>query len=271
MKDCSYPMRLSCCYCTQFDHVTEDCPIFLAKICENGAQPPQLTQNLQMMRVEPCEEGPKVNIMLRSGTMTEEDKGKQPAESKRVHKTIEKENGFDLEHIKETFMEAKKSFANASTSGSQEKLVQKMDPSMITTLLETCMKMLRDGKAMKGLQELINQCTSKDGAIGEPIIVRKLGKHKERTGCEMRLTAQIGEYEMDQVILDLGSNANVFPKKTWERMGRPVLQWSPIQLRMANQHKIILMWRLQGVTVDIEGKSALADFEVIKIVDDINP
>lgn len=39
---------------------------------------------------------------------------------------------------------------------------------------------------------------------------------------------------MDQVILNLGSNANVLPKKTWECMGRPVLQWSPIQLCMVN-------------------------------------
>jgi len=28
---------------------------------------------------------------------------------------------------------------------------------------------------------------------------------------------------------------------------------------------------LQGVTIDIEGASALADFEVIEIVDDNNP
>jgi hypothetical protein len=76
---------------------------------------------------------------------------------------------------------------------------------------------------------------------------------------------------MDQVILDLGSDANVLPKQTWERMGRPTLQWSPIQLRMANQQKIIPMGRLQGITVDIEGASALADFEVIEIVDDNNP
>lgn len=40
---------------------------------------------------------------------------------------------------------------------------------------------------------------------------------------------------------------------------------------MENQQKIIPMARLQGVTVDIEGASALADFEVIKIVDDSNP
>lgn len=31
------------------------------------------------------------------------------------------------------------------------------------------------------------------------------------------------------------------------------------------------MGRLQGVTVDVEGTSALADFEVIEIVDDNNP
>ena len=54
-------------------------------------------------------------------------------------------------------------------------------------------------------------------------------------------------------------------------MGRPVLQWSPIQLRMANQQKIFPMGILQGVTIDIEGVSAQADFEVIGIVDDSNP
>lgn len=39
---------------------------------------------------------------------------------------------------------------------------------------------------------------------------------------------EIGEYKMDQVILDLGSDMNVLLKKTWEHMGRPALQWSPI-------------------------------------------
>lgn len=54
-------------------------------------------------------------------------------------------------------------------------------------------------------------------------------------------------------------------------MGRPALQWSPIQLRMANQQKILPMGKLQGVIMDIEGSSTLADFEVIDIVDDRNP
>ena len=40
---------------------------------------------------------------------------------------------------------------------------------------------------------------------------------------------------------------------------------------MVNQHKIIPMAQLQGVTMDIQGASALEDFEVIEIVDDNNP
>jgi len=74
------------------------------------------------------------------------------------------------------------------------------------------MKLLHDSKAMKGLQKLINKCASKEGAPKGHRTVIKIGKHKARTRHEMRRTTQIGEYEMDQVILDLGSDGNVFPK-----------------------------------------------------------
>lgn len=141
-------------------------------------------------------------------------------------------------------MEAKKSFAEASTSRSQDKTVEEMDPSMLIMFLETCMKLPLNNKVVKGLYELINKCASKENSTNEPHIVKKIIKHKEKTGRDMRLTMQIGEYKMDQVILDLGSNENVFPKQTWKRMGIPALQWSPIQLRMENQQKIIPMGRL---------------------------
>jgi len=214
--------------------VTKDYPVLIAKMHEKGMQPQQPTQNLQMMRVEPREEDPNVNIVLPRGMAMGEDKGKKPKESKWVYKSLEKEVGFHLEHVKGTFMEAKKSFIEASTLGSQDKKSNEMDPSMLTTFLETSMELLCDSKAMKWLQELINKCASKENAPEGLRMVRKIGKHKARIGHEMRLTAQIGEYEMDQVIMDLGSDANVFPKKTWERMGIPTLQWSLFQLRMAN-------------------------------------
>lgn len=54
-------------------------------------------------------------------------------------------------------------------------------------------------------------------------------------------------------------------------MGKSVQQWSPIQLQMVNQQKIIPMGCLHGVTVDIKGGCAIANFEVIEIVDESNP
>lgn len=109
-------------------------------------------------------------------------------------------------------MKAKKRFVEASTLGSQDNLSEEVDPSMLTTFLETCMKLLCDSKAMKGLQELINRCAGKKTSPEGHRIVRKIGKHKTRIGREMRLTTQIGEYEMDKVFLDLGLDVNVLPK-----------------------------------------------------------
>jgi hypothetical protein len=43
--------------------------------------------------------------------------------------------------------------------------------------------------------------------------------------------------------------------------------WSPIYLRLANQQNIVLVGRLRGLSVDIDGVHNIIDFEVIKIVD----
>jgi len=48
------------------------------------------------------------------------------------------------------------------------------------------MKLLRDSKAIKGLQELINKYVG--NAPKGPHMVMKIGKHKARIGHEMRLT-----------------------------------------------------------------------------------
>ena len=103
--------------------------------------------------------------------MTGEDRGKKPEEGEWVYKAPEKETGFDLECAKEMFMEAKKSFFEAYTSGSQEKPAEEMDPSMITMFFETRIKLLHDSKVVKGLQELINRCVGKETAIDRPCVV----------------------------------------------------------------------------------------------------
>ena len=87
----------------------------------------------------------------------------------------------------------------------------------------------------------------------------------------MKLTTQIGEFEMDEVILDLGSEVNVLTKQTWEQMGSPQLVRSPIHLRLANQQWVSPLGRLPQVPVDIDGVRTFADFEVIEIIGDSRP
>lgn len=162
------------------------------------------------MRSESQEEDTNVNIVLQSGIPTGDDKGKQPKDSTSIHKDLVKEAEFDLERTWETFMEALNNFTDASTSRIKDKSEPEMNWSMLTMFLETCMKPLRDSKVVKGLQELINICVGT--MLREPHIIRKIRKHKTRMRREMRLTTQIEEYDMDQVILDLGLDANFLPK-----------------------------------------------------------
>ena len=63
----------------------------------------------------------------------------------------------------------------------------------------------------------------------EPKRINQVHK-KRRTSREFRLNANIGDFNMGDIILDLGSEVNVFPKNTWESMGELTLGLSPIQL-----------------------------------------
>jgi hypothetical protein len=76
---------------------------------------------------------------------------------------------------------------------------------------------------------------------------------------------------MGDVILDLGSKVNVLPKATWKCMGEPTLGYSIVQLKLANQHRVLPIGRLKGVTIDMDSVHTKVDFEVIKIVDDTTP
>jgi hypothetical protein len=54
-------------------------------------------------------------------------------------------------------------------------------------------------------------------------------------------------------------------------MGEPRLGYSPAQLKLANQNRVLPIGRLKGVTVDLDGVCTKAYFEVIEIVDDTTP
>jgi hypothetical protein len=63
---------------------------------------------------------------------------------------------------------------------------------------------------------------------------QRVQRRKVRTRKEFRLEAQLHEFEINDVMLDLGSDVNILPKNTWEALGKPQLTYSPIQLIMAN-------------------------------------
>jgi hypothetical protein len=76
---------------------------------------------------------------------------------------------------------------------------------------------------------------------------------------------------MGDVILDRGSEVNVLPKKTWKCMGEPTLGYSPVQLKLANQHRVLPIGRMKGLIVDLDGARTKVDFKLIEIVDGTTP
>jgi hypothetical protein len=68
---------------------------------------------------------------------------------------------------------------------------------------------------------------------------------------------------MGDIILDLGFEVNVLPKKTWQCMGETTLGYSHVHLKLANQHKVLPIGRFKGVIVDLDGVHTMVDSEVI--------
>jgi hypothetical protein len=142
--------------------------------------------------------------------------------------------------------------------------------STIKGFLQSCVKVLNDPSSMKILQNILEKCIINMEEKLEPKTVNHLHTRR-RTSREFRLNANIRDFNMGDIILDLGSKVNVLPKKTWKCMGEPTLGYSPVQLKLENQHKVLPIGRLKRVTVDLDGVHTKADFEVIKIVDDTTP
>ena len=65
--------------------------------------------------------------------------------------------------------------------------------------------------------------------------------HKKKIGKEMWMNVHIGDYDVDSVILDLGSYVNISTKKTWENIRKPQLVWYFVQLRLDNQDRVLLI------------------------------
>jgi hypothetical protein len=94
---------------------------------------------------------------------------------------------------------------------------------------------------------------------------------KVRTNKEFRLISQLDEFEIKDVMLDLGLYVKIIPKNTWEALGKPGLTYSPIQLRMTNQYFIFPIGRLENMETDVARVKKVVDFEFIEIMGDKDP
>jgi hypothetical protein len=142
--------------------------------------------------------------------------------------------------------------------------------STIKVFLQSCIKLINDPSSAKVLQNMLEICSIETEGKIEQKIVNHLHTRR-RTSREFSLNANIRDFNMGDVILDLGSEVNVLPKNTWQCMGEVTLGYSPVQLKLENQHKVLPIRRLKGVTIDLDGVRTKVDFEVIEIVDDTTP
>jgi hypothetical protein len=205
----------------------------------------------------------------------------------RVIKYAEKKQEFDPNKEKHTFEEVKKEFRRdqASSSRDQPKVRecgmplafdQSASPregkevSKLMEFLCTYINLIKDERIIQDLQNVIRQYELGKVDLLLNKEVHQLSK-KRRKIKELHLNAQIGEYDIDYVVLDLASEVNVIMKKTWELMGKPKLIYSPMRLRMANQYAMSPFERLEHVPMDIDGVKKFVDFKVIEIVDDRCP
>jgi hypothetical protein len=134
--------------------------------------------------------------------------------------------------------------------------------STIKYFLQSFVKLLDDPSSVKVLKNMLERCNTYVEGKTEQKIVNHLHTRR-RTSREFILNANIGDFNMGDIILDLGSKVNALPKKKWKCMGDPTLGYSPVQLKLENQKRVFPIGRIKDVTIDLDGVCTKADFEVI--------
>jgi hypothetical protein len=103
--------------------------------------------------------------------------------------------------------------------------------SNLNNLLESFFKLLNDKNSMDFFKNVLEKYNIEEGIGIEPKKINQVHRNK-RTSREVTLNENIGDFNMGNVILYLGLDVNIFPKKTWEAMGEPTLGYSNIQLKL---------------------------------------
>jgi hypothetical protein len=116
--------------------------------------------------------------------------------------------------------------------------------STIKGFFHSRVKVLNDPSSIKILQNILERCSIETKVKLEQKTVNHLHTRR-RTSREFRLNSNIIDFNMGNIILDIGSEVNVLPKKTWQCMGEPTLGYSSVQVKLENQHRVLPIGRMK--------------------------
>ena len=134
-----------------------------------------------------------------------------------IRRDAEKAQLFDPRRERHTFEEARKEFVGEQASSSRVQLElreyemppvfdqsalarQGKEVSKLMDFLYTCINLIKDEKVVQELQHLIRQYEVRriDSLLSR--VVNQISR-KRRTNKELHLSAQIGDYDVDYVVL----------------------------------------------------------------------
>lgn len=223
IRDCLKPCT-TCTHWRALDHPTDDCPQLVAKWQARGNLNQNLhqNQNVQMISVEKRSEGPKIAIVTRGGARTGVDIATQGNQTKQyVRKSTGPMPAFNPQREKETYQSTQKKILEPHGKASTSSLPHPKDPTVpekssaqVSTLIEflkSCVELMRDRTVLSTLYKMIDHCAKRRGTPVTQRMVNQVLRWK-RTNEEFKFNAQIVEYDVDNVILDLGLDVDVLPK-----------------------------------------------------------
>ena len=177
-----------------------------------------------MIFIEPWE--PNVAVVMRGGAMIGAYQATQIDPTMhmqpQVRPAAKKKAPIDIQEQKHIFMDVCLEFISAekpSTSSQVKDMPERFQKifeqrsidktadrvSKIKPFLSSCLALIKDKEAIAELQSLIETLPK-----GNPL-PKKVNsiKTKLKTRCELKMTVQIGDYDMDYIILNLGSDVNI--------------------------------------------------------------
>jgi hypothetical protein len=177
---------------------------------------------VQKISVEICNEGSKISTVTHGGAKMGVDVeiGGKLTE-KWVRKFVGTMPTFNPQQEKVTYQNEIKEIIGqdwrASTSstphiGDHTKPVKPTEKaSALREFLKKWVQLMKDETALNTLYKIIDQCKQDKETLNSQRVVNQV-LHLKRTNGESRFNAQIGEYDVNNVILDVGYDWNVLPK-----------------------------------------------------------